>query len=313
MVSEATLHHDPFASFGREPDRAVDVGPPDRVWLGASAPEMAGLGEQFTGRLVAYEEGFEDEVVEVLAKLSPSVRPRLALKRCQWRRGTRVTVRLSGTSLDVEPSEQDFVWQGEQELVDFDVTVSLDATPGVTVMRYDLSVGGVIVARLRLDLDIVTTPREVLGRRTARAVAARDAFASYASEDRQRVLDRVAAVRISAGLDVFLDCLSLHPGEQWKPRLSEEISGRDLFLLFWSANARESPWVTWEWQTALARKGIEGIQVHPLQTVAEAPPPEELKALHFGDVHMIVREADARPREWSAPSGRAGTPPSSPG
>ena len=102
---------------------------------------------------------------------------------------------------------------GNREFVDFDVTLSPDAIPGVTVMRYDLSVSGVIVARLRPDLDIVTAPRQVV-RRTARARAARHAFASYAFEDRQRVLDRVAAVRISAGLDVFLDCLSLHLGEQ---------------------------------------------------------------------------------------------------
>jgi hypothetical protein len=41
----------------------------------------------------------------------------------------------------------------------------------------------------------------------------RTAFASYSSRDRSWVLERVAAVRISAGRDIFRDCLSLHPGK----------------------------------------------------------------------------------------------------
>ena len=39
--------------------------------------------------------------------------------------------------------------------------------------------------------------------------------------------------------------------------------------------------VDWEWRTALKFKGIEGIDPHPLDPVADAPPPEELKDLHF--------------------------------
>lgn len=126
---------------------------------------------------------------------------------------------------------------------------------------------------------------------TAKIEAARTAFASYASTDRDRVLDRVAAVRISAGLDVFLDCLSLHPGEAWKQRLADEIRERDLFLLFWTAAAAGSEWVTWEWQTALAAKGKNGLQVHPLES--GIAPPEQLKDLHFGDVMMLIRDAGA--------------------
>ena len=114
---------------------------------------------------------------------------------------------------------------------------------------------------------------------------------SYASKDRQRVLDRVAAVRIAAGLDIFLDCLSLNPGDRWKDQLRNEIDGRDLFLLFWSDDAKNSQWVEWEWKTALAEKGIDAIQLHPLDLVHEAPPPDELKELHFGDAYMLARKA----------------------
>jgi hypothetical protein len=118
---------------------------------------------------------------------------------------------------------------------------------------------------------------------------ARSAFASYASRDRVRVLDRVSEVQRN-GVDVFLDCLSLHPGEKWKPKLECEIRDRDQFMLFWSVYAKESQWVTWEWRTALQYKGIDGIEPHPLDPVSEAAPPEELRELQFNDRYMLVRK-----------------------
>ena len=119
---------------------------------------------------------------------------------------------------------------------------------------------------------------------------AETAFASYSSRDRQRVLDRVDAIQI-CGINVFLDCLSLHPGEKWKSKLEHEIADRDLFILFWSKNAKESKEVSWEWQTALKNKGKDSIQVQPLQPTFEAPPPDELRELHFGSACMLARKA----------------------
>jgi hypothetical protein len=89
-----------------------------------------------------------------------------------------------------------------------------------------------------------------------------------------------------------MDCLSLNPGEEWKPRLEREIIDRNTFLLFWSANARDSEYVDWEWRTALKHKGIDGIHPHPLDPVSDAKPiPEELKSLHFEDPHNLLRKA----------------------
>ncbi|MCE8429068.1 MAG: toll/interleukin-1 receptor domain-containing protein [Candidatus Methanoperedens sp.] len=144
-----------------------------------------------------------------------------------------------------------------------------------------------------LDLEITSSIKSDK-RNVVIIEPAHTAFASYASQDRLRVLDRVAAVRISAGFDIFMDCLSIHPGEEWKKRLESEIENRDLFLLFWSVNAKNSEWVAWEWKTALVRKGESAIQLHPLQSATEAPPPEELKKFHFGDVYMVVRNAQER-------------------
>ena len=89
---------------------------------------------------------------------------------------------------------------------------------------------------------------------------------------------------------MFMDCVSLRAGQDWERSLEQEITACDLFLLFWSSHAKDSKWVTWEWQTALRQKGIQAIQLRPLQPVREVEPPEELKRLHFDDPLMVMRE-----------------------
>jgi hypothetical protein len=78
-------------------------------------------------------------------------------------------------------------------------------------------------------------------------------------------------------------------------RLADEIRARDLFLLFWTAAAANSEWVTWEWKTALAAKGKDRLQVHALES--GIAPPEQLEDLHFGDVMMLIRDAGAHSAE----------------
>jgi hypothetical protein len=228
-------------------------------------------------------------VVQMLQKLSPQSEIHADVKSCQWEFGTRVHVRLQADHLTVANPEEAFTWEGEQSLVDFDVAVTEDCAATSTIMKFDALIDGFVVARLRIDLQIARQATRT-DRAVAETAAAQSAFASYASEDRLRVLDRLAEVRRS-GLDVFVDCLSLHPGEEWKPRLEQEIKSNDLFLLFWSAHAKQSEWVRWEWQTALRHKGLSRIDPHPLDPVFHAEPPEELKALHFGDPYMLVRKA----------------------
>ena len=73
--------------------------------------------------------------------------------------------------------------------------------------------------------------------------------------------------------------------EEWKQILTGEIRERDIFWLFWSRSAMDSPWVGWEWRTALASKSLMGIQPHPLEPAELAPPPQELSDLQFGAVY----------------------------
>lgn len=257
------------------------------VQLGASAPRQAKPGSKFTARFVAYEKAKEQEVRDLLTNLAPTASTVLGIQECHWKRNTRVSIKLSGQGLTVKPATQDFTWQGGRSLLDFDVTVRKGTQEGVIPLKFDVAIEGIIVARLRLDLEITATPKKE-GVFTATVEPARTAFASYSSKDRLRVLDRVDAIKISAGIDVFQDCLDLNPGEEWKPRLDNEIRQRDLFLLFWSKSASESKWVGWELETALKEKGEQSLQLHPLDPGVTAP--SGLEKLNIGSVAMWVRK-----------------------
>ena len=164
--------------------------------------------------------------------------------------------------------------------------MSENAEEGTIPLKFDVIIDGIMVSRLRLDVTITLNPTK--GQITATGEPAKTAFASYSSKDRLRVLDRVDAIKINTGMDIFQDCLDLNPGEEWKPRLTKEIKERELFLLFWSINARESKWVGWELNTALNEKCEHYLQLHPLDP--GVPPPPGLEKLNFGSIAMWVRK-----------------------
>ncbi len=269
---------------GTLPDSGEELQP---VQLGASAPSQVKPGAEFSARFVAYEKALEQEVRELLTALAPSARKVLGIQECRWKRDTPVTVRLSGTGLTVTPPEQTFIWQGGSSLLTFDLKVAANAEEGTITLKFDVVIAGTIVAWPRLDLEITKKPKKN-ELATTSGESAKTAFASYSSKDRLRVLDRVDAIEISAGIKVYQDCLDLHPGEEFKPRLDSEIRERDLFLLFWSKNASQSKWVKWELKTALQAKGEQALQLHPLDP--DVKPPPGLKKLNIGSVAMWVRK-----------------------
>ena len=261
----------------------------DSVLLAASSPGTVKKGQEFTARFVAYIKCLEQEIESTLEKMSPHSSFHKGLNKYQWENGTKIKVVLSGKHLKVAPVEDFFTWEGSMNMLDFDVQVSEEAPETTTVLKFDVFIGEFIIAKIRIDLDIVAEASDTLRKKVSSKPITK-AFASYASEDRQRVLDRVSEIQRN-GVDIFMDCLSLHPGEAWKARLQDQILSTEAFFLFWSPSAKESKWVDWEWRTALQYKGIEVIEPHPLCPVKDALPPEELKELHFGDINMLVRKA----------------------
>ncbi|HYV46164.1 MAG TPA: toll/interleukin-1 receptor domain-containing protein, partial [Myxococcaceae bacterium] len=291
------------------------AAPRERVRLGASAPRLVKPGQEFTARFAAYHPALAKAIKRQLRKAGAGAAPHLNLWESSWRFGTTVTVHLSGDGLEVSPSRQQFVWMGHQHLLDFDVRAEDRAARYDTRLKLDVSIEGVVLVRLRLDLT-VTQPRRRDAwsgrRRCVHAESPKRAFASYAAEDRARVLDRVSAVRIAAGVDVFMDCLSLRAAQYWAACLANEISQREVFMLFWSEHAAASRCVEWEWRHALKQKGLDAIQPHPLDPWPKAPLPEELSCLHMGDPLMAVRAVALRDGSRGRTSDRATAPLPSP-
>ena len=96
-------------------------------------------------------------VEEMLHRLSPRSTSALGIKRCRWQPGTSVTVSLTGRWLEVEEAQQTFIWEAAYVLLDFDVMLASDAPLGVTVLKFDVAIEGIRVAKLRIDLKVADT------------------------------------------------------------------------------------------------------------------------------------------------------------
>jgi hypothetical protein len=266
------------------------VAPPlvqTEVFLAAATPRVVVPGTDFVARFAAYVEKFRQQVSTIFAKEAPRSEALLDLGTCRWRVGTQVSVRLSARSLIVKPGTQSFTWQGQYEMLRFDVEVPPDCRATQAVLKFDIVIDGVIIATLRPEIEITRSPEagRAMTVETTEIRSPRSAFASYATRDRRSVLGRVRSLQIHTGIDVFFDCLSIRPGEQWKREIVNQIRSREVFWLFWSRRARKSDWVEWEWRQALAAKSLRGIQPHPLEPSDVAPPPPELAELQFGTAY----------------------------
>jgi hypothetical protein len=265
----------------------------DAVSLGASAPAAVSAGDEFLARFVAYPQG-EDKLARELLDEGGGKRVELSRKSCRLARGTRVQVVLQSSHFTVESRgdacTKEFVWDGKAESLEFAVAVPQDVAVSQSLLRFSLLISDLPLAAINLEVRI-GQPQAGSQVQQVGVSLPRRAFASYASRDRLRVLDRVDAMRISAGMDVFVDCLDLYAGKRWKPRLEKEIRERELFVLFWSSTAAQSLWVTWEWEQALLKGDPEEhMQIQPLEHGVR--PPRGLEEIHVGSPLMAVRAAE---------------------
>jgi hypothetical protein len=110
-------------------------------------------------------------------------------------------------------------------------------------------------------------------------------FISYSSKDRETVA-AIATAYQAAGVEHFFDRTSLKSGEEWSPRLRQEIDRADLFHLCWSKAAAASEWVEKETEHALTRRRRAkkpDITVQMLDGPPWAPHPPHLDSINFDD------------------------------
>jgi hypothetical protein len=200
----------------------------------------------------------------------------------------------------VDDPMQSLVWRGTPQSVQFEVEVPDD-------YPHRSAIGTVIVSQQSIPIGHIKFKLSVCVEGGGRAEAPQplgddarhyeQAFVSYASKDRQKVLERVQMLN-ALGVRYFQDVLDLDPGERWEQRLYEKIAQADVFLLFWSNESRKSEWVRREVDFALAQHGdAEFGRPEICPVIIEGPPVvppwPELSHLHFNDqvLYFIAAEA----------------------
>lgn len=282
------------------PEASLEVDVPQPVWLGASAPRHCAPGQRFTAALVAYIDAARTSAREKLEALGePDDRVVMDIApqhNASWQVGAPVTVRLMGEGVEVTPGEARFEWNGRENPAAFTARVHDDA-PAVVILSFEVFVADVPIAYIPMRLSVAaqTAPLHV---QQAQASVPKSVFASYSSKDEQPVTQRLSTLqRWSPGLDIFQDCLDLQPDKSFRSQLKDQISRRDVFLLFWSRNAAASIYVKWEYETARDTRGLEAILPMPLEDPAIAPPPPELADRHLRDRFMLAGYGLAKIRD----------------
>ncbi len=265
-----------------------------RVRLGASAPNTVQPGKKFTVNCTAYTQSFENEIKKILKKSTRDARLITGLKpkKSRWRLDALVEIMLvCDDRLVCDDPVQEHEWDGEYLLAPFDIFPKKDIDHIVYPVGFDIKVDGTPCGIIRFDLK-VTQERSQKEMQTIQTDTYSSAFASYSSLDRELVMHRVSSIEISTSMNVYVDCIDLHTGEEWNPQLEKKIKDNDLFLLFWSKNAENSKWVKWELEAAKANKAKNQLKMHPLEPWLTAP--EGIDNIHINDIHMIVSESHKR-------------------
>jgi hypothetical protein len=185
---------------------------------------------------------------------------------------------------DFKIKQEDIIyWGGTTGNCTFPIKVPIEMELGFHLGIANFYVGPLLIAKLNFEIEVGLQQKDEADI-TTREQKIRTAFASYASDDRNKVLGRIQGMlKLLPELDIFLDVASLRSGENWEKRLENEIKIRDVFYLFWSSAASKSQWVEKEWRTALLTKGIDYIDPVPLEPPNMVPPPPELSSLHFNE------------------------------
>jgi len=277
-----------IANIKEKDSRVVPTSCIDNVHFTVSSPPTTQPGKQIIVDVWSHLERQRAEVIHrveqsrISTDLPPVIRQKGPFK---IERGTILMVRLKFPELNVEPTEDTILWEGEIGNASFVVHVPLETSEGIKTGLVTIHwEGGFQIARVPLQLLIsnnVVSSKPI--EHSFNNIS--NAFASYASEDGDDVLARIQGMqKVMPSLNVFYAEAELHSGEHWQDRLRQEILKRDVLYLFWSEAASRSKWVEWEWQCGYSERGIDFIDPCPLVSPEVVPPPKELAdKLHFND------------------------------
>ncbi|MGC9317649.1 MAG: TIR domain-containing protein [Armatimonadota bacterium] len=269
-------------------DRSLDL-----VDLRLSAFHPKEVLAEETHRLVAYAhvERAKTEVarhaLETLELRAEEIRASSERARQSVSRAVEVQVVPQAEGLTFSPSQQFLSLWEDWQAAEFLFRPAADQAGGACNGRVMFLVEGVLIADVPVSVLVSAADADaVFGEAIAEVAASpyRRIFPSHSHEDLEIVeaCERYAAM---CGDEYLRDVRALRSGEEWSPRLLELIDAADVFQLFWSPNAAQSPYVEQEWQHALTRDA--GSFIRPIywrQPMAD--PPAELAHVHFAFVEL---------------------------
>jgi TIR domain-containing protein len=271
----------------------IEADPPssDTVVCTVFAPAVAAPGSQILVQAFAHLPEDAADAQAIAMEMDTDARRRMY--QSLWApvpNGSRLDFELQMPGLTIDNPVQSLTWNRRPEPVPFGVTIPNETQPGALIGTLHVSLNaaplGCIKFKLQIDprAALISVDTEPQG---DRAQPYRVAFISYASKDRDEVLERVQMLT-AVGIRYFQDVLSLEPGERWAQRLEAGIDDCDLFILFWSSRAKQSEWVRKEVDYALKRKAGDDLlppEIRPVLLLEKpiAEPWEELAHLHFND------------------------------
>ncbi len=276
----------------------------DAVDCSVFAPPAVREGDTFMVQAFAHLAEQVDDVVERAKEFDDNA-GRRAMKSLAARvaRGSQLVFELTMPGLSVDDPVQTLVWNGRPDAVQFgvgfpddaDSQIGFKAVVGKVIVRH----GDVPIGHIKFRLEILPARDRHAVRKPQRVGDASRysmAFVSYASGDREKVLPRVQMLK-ALGIRYFQDIIDIDPGARWERELYRQIDECDLFLLFWSHEAKQSQWVRKELGYALDRKGQDDFappEVCPI--ILEGPPIpepwEEVAHLHFSDQLLYFMQGE---------------------
>ncbi len=204
--------------------------------------------------------------------------------------GTRIRISPSSEDFEVNPEDTTIKWFEDYFHLPFRIRLrkgleSADEV-GITirVTANDLPFGHLVISMCITNVN--ATPKTVATVATQMQWYS-DVFASYAHED-IAVVRRRREQYEAIGTSLFIDEYGLRTGVEWKDELLRQLRTSDIFQLFWSTAASKSPYVKWEWRSALGLESIKGAAfIRPVFWEDPMPdPPDELSGRHFHPINV---------------------------
>ncbi len=296
-----------------QPQTQSEPLPDDEVRFTAFRPERV-IVEQWQTLLVYAHLESALETVRADAKLSAEKMggvPKETQSKASAKlaRGTEIKIMPRCEGVTFNPESVTLKWLEDLHRADFRFRAEASLAGTDDLALVDIYVGPLIVGQVKLAMSFESAPppainpiNAIVNRvKNSRLPQSVPITASMYRQDQIFVsyshADTSVAVRFrnackALGFEVLIDIDTLRAGEVWNEALMRMIDQADLFQLFWSERAANSPYVRQEWQYAreLQKKQIKPVDfirpVHWESPNPMPPPPDELSDLHFAYVPL---------------------------